>query len=100
MANHDMTHLAHDVELVVSELATNAMLHAQTVFTVALLASAGSLRLEVSDGSQEGVELVVARRLDTSGRGVAIVNILSRNWGVSHHAAGGKSVWAEFDPQG
>ena len=53
--------------------------------------------LEVSDESRAEPSLVVARALDTSGRGVAIVQALSRDWGVLSRASGGKSVWAEFD---
>lgn len=94
---HQMPELVDDVQLVVSELATNAMVHARTPFTVVLWTLDDSVFLEVLDGEQAGPTLVVARSLDTSGRGVAIVDSLSRNWGVSARAVGGKSVWAEFD---
>ena len=93
---HGLGHLVDDVRLVVSELATNAMVHAQTPFMVILQALDGSVRLEVQDGSQAGPILVMARGLDTGGRGVAIVNALSRDWGVIANLSGGKSVWAEF----
>jgi len=33
---HDLADMVDDLQLVVSELATNAMLHAQTPFTVSL----------------------------------------------------------------
>jgi len=92
---HGMGQMVDDVQLVVSELATNAMVHAKTSFTVTLSAAAGSVRVEVLDGSGSGPVLVTARDLDTGGRGVAIVDALSRDWGVTRRT-GGKSVWAEF----
>ena len=98
LLDHDLGHLVDDVQVVVSELATNAMLHAQTPFMVILRALNGSVRLEVQDGSQVEPILVMARGLDTGGRGVAIVNALSRDWGVIANTSGGKSVWAEFQP--
>ncbi len=91
-----LAHLSDDLELVVSELATNAVQHAHTSFEVSLQAFQETLLLEVEDGCRNGPAEVVARVLDTSGRGIAIVNLLSRDWGVDAHADGGKSVWAEF----
>jgi anti-sigma regulatory factor (Ser/Thr protein kinase) len=99
LAEHGLLHLTDDVMLVVSELATNAMVHAQTPFRVSLEAFGETLLLEVEDGSQTGPVSVAAQVLDTGGRGVAIVNLLSRDWGVDARTAGGKSVWAEFDLQ-
>ena len=96
LAGHGLSHLSDDVELVVSELATNAMVHAATSFKVSLHAFEQTLLLEVEDGSRVGPSLVAARVLDTNGRGMAIVDLLSRDWGVNTHGAGGKSVWAEF----
>ena len=96
LMNHDIADMVNDVQLVVSELATNATLHAQTPFTVVLEASNDVVFLEVRDGSQVGPHLIVARTLETSGRGVAIVQALSRCWGVTAGASGGKSVWVEF----
>ena len=97
LLGHGMPHLVDDIELVVSELATNAMVHARTPFTVTLCAFDEIVRLEVSDGSLLEPSVVVTRSLDTSGRGVAIVQALSCDWGVLSRASGGKSVWAQFD---
>ena len=55
-----------------------------------------TLLLEVEDGCQAGPVVVAARGLDTSGRGLTIVTLLSRDWGVNARTDG-KSVWAEFD---
>ncbi len=95
LRDHDMEHLVEDVRLVVSELATNAMVHAHTPFTVILQAADGLVRLEVIDGSHVGPVLLRAGALDPGGRGVAIVKAVSCDWGVVDRF-GGKSVWAEF----
>ena len=94
---HDLANMVDDLQLVVSELATNAMLHAQTPFTVSLRAFDATLRLEVLDGSDVVPSMVVAGSLDTYGRGVTIVQTMSRDWGFLSRTSGGKSVWAEFD---
>lgn len=80
--------------LVLSELATNAVLHAGTRFTVALgLDDSGVLRLEVTDGSAR----VPRQRhygLDaTTGRGLGLVGSLSSDWGVQREGAG-KTIWS------
>ncbi len=101
LLDHEMAHLVDDIQLVVSELATNAIVHARTPFTVTLGAFEGTVRLEVLDGSRAGPSLVVARSLHrSSGRGIALVHALSRDWGVTACPPGGKSVWAEFDIRG
>ena len=92
-----LPHLIDDVTLVVSELATNALVHAQTPFTVSLQAFDQTLLLKVEDGSRTGPVQVVGRVLDTGGRGLTIVAMLSRAWGADAHPDGGKSVWAEFN---
>ena len=80
-----------------SELATNALTHALTPFTVTLAAVAQSLLVKVRDGSPCHPVSVDGTPLDTAGRGVTIVALLSRDWGVTAHADGGKTVWAAFD---
>ena len=82
--------------LLVSELATNALLHGRTGFTVVLAAlPGGALRLEVSDGSR-GVPR--ARRYGeeaTTGRGLRLVQDLADAWGVER-TDDGKTVWVEL----
>jgi anti-sigma regulatory factor (Ser/Thr protein kinase) len=96
LCHHNLPELVDDVELVVSELATNAIVHAETVFTVILRATGEFVVLEVRDGAQAGPVLRAPAALDINGRGIAIVQALSRDWGVNHYEAGGKAVWAEF----
>jgi anti-sigma regulatory factor (Ser/Thr protein kinase) len=99
---HHLAHLSDDVALVVTELATNAMRHARTAFTVHLHADDQTLLLEVEDGSHSWPVRTAAvhgcdpHGLDTHGRGLTIVDHLCRGWGTNPLPSGGKSVWAEF----
>lgn len=76
----------------VSELATNAVLHAGTTFVVRLTLEDDRLRLEVKDNSP--VAPVVRHYGDesTTGRGMRLVVELSETWGVEPHRKS-KSVW-------
>ena len=96
LSEHDLVHLSDDVELVVSELATNAMVHARTDFTVLLHGFVEpTLLLEVEDGSDVTPARIDAHILDIHGRGLAILDLLCRDWGIDA-LPNGKSVWAEF----
>jgi anti-sigma regulatory factor (Ser/Thr protein kinase) len=97
LQEHHLPHLVEDVRLVVSELATNAVTHAGTPFTVVLLADAHRVLLTVQDGSPSPPFQVATQALDMGGRGLFIVNMVSRQWGVEIRPDGIKSVWAAFD---
>jgi anti-sigma regulatory factor (Ser/Thr protein kinase) len=96
LIDHRFSNLVEDVALVVSELATNAVRHANTPFTVALEQVGRSVLLTVSDGSPA---LPVRRAKDlfgAGGRGLTIVDLVSRDWGVTRRPGEGKSVWVSF----
>ena len=81
--------------LVVSELATNAVLHARTPFEVRLRVGAGAVRIEVRDGSSRRPTVRNFSDAATSGRGLQVVEQLCETWGVEPDAdGGGKTVWA------
>jgi hypothetical protein len=82
--------------LLVSELATNAMLHAGTAYDVSLAAHLQDLRVSVRDHSP-GMSMPHGEHLDLNGRGVTLLADLSRAWGVLPAADGGKIVWAVLD---
>lgn len=80
---------------VVSELTTNAVLHARTGFTVRLTLTDDALRIEVSDGSPR---IPVPRQFDrhaTTGRGLRMLGSLSPAHGIEPTPTG-KTVWAEL----
>lgn len=93
---HRLPHLVEDVRLVVSELATNAVSHAQTPFVVTLSSANGSVLLAIQDGSTSAPIRSAPDVMDMSGRGLMIVELLSQEWGTRIDAHGFKSVWASF----
>jgi hypothetical protein len=82
LGERGLQHLQDDVRTIVSELATNAVLHARTPFTVSLAVEPAGLRVAVTDGSPAQPRL---RRRDddqaTTGRGLRMVAELSTSWG-------------------
>ncbi len=98
LAEHKLTWLVDDALVVVSELATNAMKHAQTPFTVIVHRDQSSVYLIVQDESAVMPAWAPASTLALAGRGLVLVSVLSRDWGVSA-GDGRKSVWARFDLQ-
>ena len=92
------------VQLLLSELATNAVLHAGgDGFTVGVeVLPEGAVRLTVADDSPRPPRLRDYGTGATTGRGVALVDELARGWGVeprSAGATGGKVVWCEVVPE-
>ncbi|MFF7213115.1 ATP-binding protein [Streptomyces sp. NPDC008238] len=89
---------AEDVLLVVSELVTNACLHAGGPEELRLFRHAKALRLEVADGGSGSPSPRTPHRAGRpGGHGMFIVQRLCLDWGVVRHADGrpGKTVWAE-----
>jgi anti-sigma regulatory factor (Ser/Thr protein kinase) len=96
LLEHRLPHLVDDVRLVVSELATNAVVHARTAFTATLAVVDGTLQLTVRDGSHCLPARGPMQAMNTSGRGRGIVDSVSLDWGVDEDTAGTKAVWASF----
>jgi anti-sigma regulatory factor (Ser/Thr protein kinase) len=99
LVEHRLSYLVDDVRLVAGELAANALLHAQTGFTVTLERRLRSVLLTVRDGSPTppGPSHAVPHALALRGRGLFIVNVISESWGVTGWQGDTKSVWASFD---
>jgi anti-sigma regulatory factor (Ser/Thr protein kinase) len=84
-----------DLSLVVSELATNACVHARSPFTVSLHRNGSRVLVEVVDEDPEPA-VVGPPSTGSSGRGMQIVAALACEWGVVCRQPG-KSVWAVLD---
>ena len=79
--------------LVVSELVTNAIRHAEGPIQLRLIRDR-TLICEVSDGSSTAPHLRRARAFDESGRGLLLVSRLTQRWGT-RQTPHGKTIWAE-----
>lgn len=80
--------------LMISELATNAIVHAATGFEVAIDRSAEWLRIAVTDVGGGDPELQSPSPSDPHGRGLQIVQELSDEWGmIDNEDHSGKTVW-------
>ncbi|MFD5425963.1 ATP-binding protein [Streptomyces sp. NPDC127084] len=97
-----MTAQADDVQLCVSELASNAVNHgtrpgSPSAFRVRMDASDARIRIEIEDSDPLTAPRVrQAAHGDTGGRGMQIVDALASAWGYENHAPEGKAVWSEF----
>jgi hypothetical protein len=97
LLDHDLPSLVPDVQLVASEMATNAIQHALSPFSVVLQGFDGFVVLAVRDGSLERPRLLTDNMLDAeAGRGMVLVNAMCTEWGTAA-TADGKSTWAAFD---
>jgi anti-sigma regulatory factor (Ser/Thr protein kinase) len=81
------------IELLVSELATNCIRHARADFQVAIHRTAAEIRVEVTDHTAGEPVVRSPGPEDPTGRGLQIVQMLSRAWGVEHKDKVGKTVW-------
>jgi len=88
--------VAADAVLIVSELVTNAYLHAGSGAQVCAGWNGGLLRVEVADDSAAVPRALPASMGATSGRGMMITKALASRWGTSP-AGTGKVVWFEVD---
>jgi anti-sigma regulatory factor (Ser/Thr protein kinase) len=82
---------------ILTELATNAALHAHTEYTVHLTLEAEWLLVEVTDSSPALPQQRDYRPDSTTGRGLGLVAALSGSWGVEPSQTG-KTVWARVVP--
>lgn len=91
---------ADTAELLLSELAGNAIRHSRTPpgrqIGVRIALYDGRLRVEVADADTTPQKARTATVDDTNGRGLAIVSVLAMRWGCCPRRHGiGKAVWAE-----
>jgi anti-sigma regulatory factor (Ser/Thr protein kinase) len=82
---------------VLTELATNAALHARSDYTVHLRLDPESLLVEVTDSSPAWPQQKHYGSDATTGRGIAMVEALSTVWGVQASPTG-KTVWCRVVP--
>ncbi|MFJ2749062.1 SpoIIE family protein phosphatase [Streptomyces sp. NPDC087297] len=90
--------LSDSLELLVSEVVTNAVRYAERPVTLRLLRT-DVLRCEVGDDSPQLPRQRRARDTDEGGRGLFLVNRVARRWGATRLSSG-KVVWFELSLPG
>lgn len=93
MAAHELQHLVEDARLVVSELATNAVAHARTSFTLTVSRVGALVFIKVQDGSSAVPVKSTPGAMDIAGRGLLLTESLSHDWGAVATDNGSKAVW-------
>jgi PAS domain S-box-containing protein len=91
--------LVESAVLVVSELATNALLHAGSDIDLAGTVDSSGLRVEVGDGSSHLPSRRRYAATSGTGRGLLMLESIVDDWGVTQHA-GGKTVWFHLSAVG
>jgi anti-sigma regulatory factor (Ser/Thr protein kinase) len=86
---------AIELELVVSELTTNAVLHGDEPIDLHVSAGPRSVRIEIHDGSP--MMPAIVEPSEHGGRGMRLVDRLADRWGAEADEGHGKQVWVEFD---
>ena len=88
--------LVDDAAVITTELATNAVVHAQTEFTVSVCRRPdGTIRVTVADGSPEPPRQRHPEPFEGSGRGLRLVEAIAAGWGADA-LPDGKLVWAQL----
>lgn len=84
------------VVLLVSEVVTNAVLHARSAIVVRVEDRRDVVHVEVEDGSPVPPRMHHFARSSATGRGLRLLDRLAAAWGVESDApGGGKVVWFE-----
>jgi anti-sigma regulatory factor (Ser/Thr protein kinase) len=88
-------HSLPDIQLMVSELATNAVLHSGAQFDVTVERVAPeAVRIEVRDFGHGFPELAGRDADAEGGRGLQTIDLLARSWGIERRPGGtGKTIW-------
>ena len=101
LAAWDADELEWELSQLLTEVVTNAVLHAGTTLRVVLEqdAASGRLRCEVTDGSPVRPRLRNHSAEATTGRGLQLLESVATSWGVQPLGSG-KIVWFELDGEG
>jgi len=95
LVDHRLLYLVDPVRLVASELATHALVHARTAFTITLAAVGETVVLTVRDDSDSERVGDTSTAMPTDTRGLEIVRLVSLECGASSDG-GAQTLWASF----
>ena len=98
LRRHGQRTIETDCLLVASELASNAVLHARTQFSVSMCGQSRSVLIMVHDGSPSPPKPIPFGPASEAGRGLFIVSQCADDWGVTlDEDEQGKTVWARIE---
>jgi anti-sigma regulatory factor (Ser/Thr protein kinase) len=83
------------LELLISEVVTNAVQHTGAAPLVRVSRRGDMVRVSVQDPSPRWPTRCFVPETALSGRGIALVDVLSSSWGVEQLDRTGKQVWFE-----
>jgi anti-sigma regulatory factor (Ser/Thr protein kinase) len=90
----DLPHgLRDSVTVMVSELSTNALVHASTGFDVGVERSDAAVTISITDRGDGTPAVQSPGSSEPHGRGLRIVEALSDDWGIMSSPEAGKTVW-------
>ncbi|MFJ7336363.1 SpoIIE family protein phosphatase [Streptomyces sp. NPDC101116] len=95
LAHWQLHELAFSAELIVSELVTNAIRHAQGPVRLRLIRTDNRLVCSVSDCSNTSPHMRRAGAVEEGGRGLFLVAQFALRWGT-RYTHEGKIIWAEL----
>lgn len=95
LSSHGAEHFVDDAELAVSEIVTNAVVHAGTPVELYVGAARGGVRVEVLDGSPSEPMRRTFAPTAATGRGMQLLEECVDRWGIIP-GEGCKTVWFEL----
>lgn len=84
-----------DAALVVSELVTNAVAHAQSASRLELRYDGSTLRIGLHDTGEGTPEVREWHQDDSGGLGLRVVEVIAPHWYVEPDTSG-KTIWCEL----
>jgi anti-sigma regulatory factor (Ser/Thr protein kinase) len=96
MRDNDTVADIDTARLLVTEIVTNAVLHALSPMILTVEVSADVVRIEVRDGSELPPQLRDFSPIAATGRGLRLLESLALRWGVRPEPSGGKVVWCDI----
>lgn len=96
LLDDDADHLVATIELLVSEMVTNAVVHTTSAPTVDIQLTNDMVRVEVYDDDPTLPKARVPDEESVGGRGLVLLESLAGSWGADP-IGGGKVVWFEID---
>lgn len=92
----DDSEVRHRLASAVSEVVTNAILHARTTFSVEVIVGDDRIRVNVRDESPDMPVKERHQSLRPTGRGLLILDEMADRWGFAPESTG-KVIWFEIE---